>query len=75
MLGYALTVTHAVKVENEIWAASEHAVKKVQRSDHLFVLIGTNVRTGKRGKKSKDTADKEVLEALYFAKNHDLARL
>lgn len=48
-VGYAPTGPTWEEAKNEFSTALDSAVPQVHNEDHLFVVIGANVRTGKRG--------------------------
>ena len=88
VVGYAPTDTQSVGKKNAFWTALERAVKEVPEHEQLFVLMGANARTGRRGggklgsEKCKfrgtygrDTLSNNGEQLLSFSPNHELALL
>ena len=49
-VAYAPTETYNASIKHAIWTTLDRAVKEVPRHEQLFVLMDTNVRTGRREK-------------------------
>ena len=86
--GYAPTDTQFVGKTNAFWTALERVVKEVPEHEQLFVLMGANARTGRRGGRKLGSVECKILgasgrdtlnddgEQLHsFSANHGLALL
>ena len=88
VVGYAPTDTQSVGKKDAFWTALERVVKEVPEHEQLFVLMGANARTGRRGGGKLGSEECKVLDAygrdnlndngerlLSFFANHELALL
>ena len=88
VVGYAPTDTQYVGKKNAVWTALEGVVKEVPEHEHLFVLMNTNGRTGRRGggkpgseeckvvvAYGRDTLNNDGERLVSFPADHGLALL
>ena len=86
VVAYAPTETQNASNKHAFWTSLDRVMEEVPKHEKLFVLMDTNVRTGRRKKGQVGSKDSKILGAygrdtlndngellLSLANNHDLA--
>ena len=86
VVAYAPTEPQKADNKHAFWTSLDIVVEEEPKHEQLFVLMGANARTGRRGKGQVGSKDSKILGAygrdtlndngellLSFANNHDLA--